>query len=512
MAVKALIIGVSKYFEEKVNDLYFCKNDIIAVEKALSLGLNIESENIYTIGKADIVTCEDFISSLIEVSKELKEEDTIIFYFSGHGTTINNKHYLVFSDDIFSTNDLIKYFENMKCNSKIIFLDACLSGNFFISGSSKFNIEKTINEFSSKGYAVMASSKAKQYSYSHPTENMSIFTYFLCSAFYNKTITNKGKKSLYDIQKLVRLYLEIWNIKNPEIKQEPIFRANMGGTIYFKVNEYIPYDTKRIYEETDEYIIYSVNPLHSRIKRYSTNVILKKPFSIKEIGRISLEVKDKIKKVEVYRSSNFENRFKGLDANIIWINFGFNEYDILKGTFICKTTWIDEEQDKEKWYSVDNKNKFIINNIHYHIFPYYESINKFQEEYMGGKESIVMNVKQILERLVNDAEEFISIYNEYINGEYNETEFVYRTKDLRERMAKNYLISTDLDFPPKELYEWVKECLGLFATIHDFTLFYNKYGMKNRDKRNRIICTDNAIGRYYEELEKIKVIENQLRL
>lgn len=27
MAVKALVVGVSKYFQEKVNNLYFCKND-----------------------------------------------------------------------------------------------------------------------------------------------------------------------------------------------------------------------------------------------------------------------------------------------------------------------------------------------------------------------------------------------------------------------------------------------------------------------------------------------------
>lgn len=510
MAVKALVVGVSKYFEEKVNNLYFCKNDIIAIEEALSLGLNIESENIYTVGKSGIVTCNDFVTSLLKVSRDSHEEDTIIFYFSGHGATIADKHYLVFSDNLFLTNEIIDYFEKMKCKSKVIFLDACLSGNFSVSGISKFNIQQTISEFASKGYAVLASSNAQQYSYGHPTKDMSVFTYFLCNAFYDKGIVKQGKKTLYDIQKLVKLYLEIWNLKNPERRQEPIFRANMGGTVYFKVSEYTPYCIKKIYEETDEYIIYNVNPAHSTVKRYSVNVILKEPFSIEEIGRISLEIKDKIKGIDVYTSLKSEEYFKGIDASIIWIFFGRDEYDMLSKTFICRTTWIDDNQDKEWWYKANNKNTFIINNIHYQIFPYYESLKKLEKENMSGKESSIAQVKRILEELVTDAEEFISIYNEYRNGEYDEEEFVYKTKDLRKRITQYYLLSTDLDFPPKELYEWEKACMGLFGTIYDFSLFYNEYGMKQRDKKNRVSCTDSAIERYYEDLEKVKIIEDEL--
>lgn len=510
MAVKALVVGVSIYFEEEIDNLYFCKNDIIAIEEALSFGLNIESENIYTVGKSGIVTCDDFVTSLLKLSQGLQEEDTIIFYFSGHGITIEDKHYLVFSDKIFLTNEIIDYFEKMKCKSKIILLDACLSGNFSVSGSSKFNIQQTITEFVSKGYAVLASSNAQQYSYGHPTEDMSVFTYFLCNAFCDKGIVKQGKKSLYDIQKLVKLYLEIWNLKNNEKRQEPIFRANMGGTVYFKVKEYTPYCIKKIYEETDEYIIYSVNPVHSIVKRYSVNVILKEPFSIEEIGRISLEIKDKIKGIDVYNSLKSEEYFKGVYASIIWIFFGRDEYDMLSNTFICKTTWVDDNQDKEWWYKVNNKNTFIINNSHYEIFTYYEFLKKFEKENTNENEISIIKIKEILGGLVTDAEEFISIYNEYRNGEYNEEELVYKTKSLRKRIDEYYLLSTSLNFPPKEIYEWDKVCKELFGTIHNFTLFYNKHGMEQRDEKNRKLCIDYSIKRYYEDLEKVKRVENKL--
>lgn len=512
MAVKAFIVGVSEYYLKGAANLPFCKNDIDEIEKALNLGMNIESKDINTIGKSGVVTITEFIDDLLKVSQDIFEEDTFLFYFSGHGTTIENKHYLVFSDKILSTNEIIGYFEKMKCKSKVIFLDACQSGNFSVSGSSKFNVEQTINDFVSKGYAVLSSSNAQQYSYGHPTKPISTFTYFLCSVLYEKSIIRQGKKSLYDIQKLVKLYLEIWNLKNPDRKQEPIFRANMGGTIYFKVNDYTPYCPNKIYEETDKYIIYKVNPVHSIVKRYSVNVILKQPFSIREIAEISLEIKEKIKNVEVYQNEKAENYFAGRDANIIWIFFGMDEDDMINTRFICRTTWVDDNQDKNYWYKVNNKTNFIINGIHYEIFSYYETLRRFEQEHTQTADVIISQIKKIASELITDAEIFISEYNEYRNGECSEEEFVVRTKDLRERITKCYLESTDIDFPPKELHEWNNACMGLFGSINDLTVFYNEHSMKQRDEKNRRDCIDMTIKRYYEDLEKVKSLESKVAM
>ena len=54
MAVKAFIVGVSEYYLEGVTNLLFCKNDINEIEKALNLGMNIESKDINTIGKSGL--------------------------------------------------------------------------------------------------------------------------------------------------------------------------------------------------------------------------------------------------------------------------------------------------------------------------------------------------------------------------------------------------------------------------------------------------------------------------
>ena len=88
---KAFIIGVSKYFISGASDLLFCKNDIIAIRTAFIHGLTVAPENIITCGLTDVVTIDDFMTSLREFEKITQDDDTLLFYFSGHGITIDGK-------------------------------------------------------------------------------------------------------------------------------------------------------------------------------------------------------------------------------------------------------------------------------------------------------------------------------------------------------------------------------------------------------------------------------------
>jgi len=214
-----------------------------------------------------------------------------------------------------------------------------MSGNFSVDQTAVFDINDTVNEFAGKGYAVFASSNANQYSFAHPNKNVSLYTSFLCEAIKNIHLIREGKKSLYDIKKLLFLYLENWNKQNPTYQQNPIFRANMGGTIFFDINEFHPFYMEKIYEETDKYIIYSVEPSHNGIaKRYNVKIILKQPFSFKEISILNLEIVEKIKSVDVYNNEISERYWRGKNANLIFCHFGLDETDLLNNNYLCHTT------------------------------------------------------------------------------------------------------------------------------------------------------------------------------
>ncbi len=150
--------------------------------------------------------------------------------------------------------------------------------------------------------------------------SISLFTSFLCEALVDKYLIKNGNKSLYDIQRLLFLYLSIWNKNHPDRQQNPIYRADIGGTILFPVEEYLPYEVKQIYLETSKYIICSVLPIHTNnAKRYCVQVILKEPFSFEEIATINHEIIDKVRNVEVYKNLKSEIRWTEKNANIIFV-------------------------------------------------------------------------------------------------------------------------------------------------------------------------------------------------
>lgn len=506
---KALIVGVSYYYLPNARDLPFCKNDICAISASLSEGLNVSPIDISLLGGSGIVTASQFIKALCKLSLDCTDKDTLILYFSGHGTTSEDQHYLVFSDECISTQTIIDYLSTAKAKNKIIFLDCCMAGCFSVNGTAGFDINQTIEDFVGSGYAVFAACNAQQYSYGHPDKPISLFTSFLCYALTNKLIIRGGKKSLHDIHRLLFLLLDIWNKHHPDKAQTPIYRANLGGTLYFEVQDYTPYRISSFVDETERYCITSVEPLHSGIaKRYVVKVILKEPFSFNEIAIINQEIVSKVSSLDIYSNPIQEAHWSGKKANIVFCYFALDESDIISGNYICQTTWVDESQDKEHWYRI-SKGKEIIDGVYFSINSYYKSLKTFILDHTANKEQIIDSTNALLHRMITIAEKIISLYNEFISQQITEKMLVSFIASVTPELNKLYFAESNLDFPPSELEDWCQCCSQLAATIHDFTLFYDPEYLTTRTPENRKACMDIAIKRYYQGLEELKHLDKQ---
>lgn len=508
--LRALIVGVSDYSAMKQNNLPFCNNDIYVMNKAFVEGLKVDPTNIIVCGNTGSVLGSELISALQRLSFVAEKDDTLLLYFSGHGGTLAGNHHLLLSDTMIKTQELITYLEGISARNKVLFLDCCMAGNFTVNDTAVFNINKTADEFAGKGYAVIASSNAIQYSYGHPDKPISLFTSFLCEALTNTHVIREGKKSLYDINKLLFLFLEMWNKNNPTQKQSPIYRANIGGTIFFEVQDYRPYLVGNFFEETENYIIYAVEPIHSSIaKRYSVKVILKRPLSFVEISLLNREIVEKVKSLNIYQNKMQQQRWQRKTASLVFCYFGLDETDIINCNYICHTTWADETQDKDWWYRL-HKNCEIINDIHFNIHSYYQTLKVFTEEHTGTKEKLIAVTRAIMSSMITLAEQAISKYNEFLNGVKSESEFVDDMTNIIPQIDKLYFAEGNLDIPPNELKEWCQCCTGLSATIHDFTLFYNPKYLSGRTPENRKACMDMSVKQYYKELEKLRVVDTNI--
>lgn len=507
---KALIVGVSEYFIDGADNLFFCKNDIIAMQDAFIYGLEVAEKDMIVCGLTNTVTANDLITALKGIERIVQDDDTLLFYFSGHGTTLSEKHYLVLSDRLICTQDIISFLDAISARNKVIFLDCCFAGNFQVDGSAVFDMESTVRDFAGKGYAVFASSNASQVSRLYPNKSISLFTDFLYDAITSKCTIRNGKKNLNDIHKLLFLLLETWNKNNPNCVQFPIYRANIGGTVFFDVKDYKPYLPKKFFYDDEDYCICSVEPLHNGIaKRYAVKVILKKPVSFEQVSLINLQIVERIKLLNIFNSKEQESKWKNKPANLIFAYFGLDYSDIVSGNYICDTTWADDTQDKKWWYRIRKESEAVINGIYFNIHSYYQSLKEYTAEHTANAEEIIQETKSILSEMITLAEYVIAQYNEVLNNERTEEEFVNLVADALSRINELYCKEGDLDFPPEELREWSQLCSNIISGIHDFSLFYGSQHFLQRTEMNRRQCMNLSIKQYYQDLERLKDYETQ---
>lgn len=511
MSVKALVVGVSDYTSIGEQNLEFCKNDIDNASESLIKGLSVKPTNILKMGENRIVRIESIINALENFNSGDENEDTFIFYFSGHGgIDSDGKHILAFSDGYLKTENLIELMNNMNAKNKLIILDTCHSGHFEIDSLPEMRYESSINDFLGKGYAVLASSASDQFSYNYPEKKISLFTSFFSDAITARLLLKKGNKSLDDIKNLLFQYMKIWNKKNPEYAQNPIFRSKLGGTILFSVEQYMPYKSNNYYLDQDKYRIYQVDSIHTgSAKRYVVKVILKDLETLEGIAKAHKEIVNIVKDLGIYSNENTERHWKGKLTNNIFCHYGKNEDDIINSNFFCKTIWVDATQDKEWWYRSSEKSR-VISDVYFEINPSYETLNEFYENHTSEVDVLIKQTKKIMTNMINLAEEMIKNFNELSNGSLTEKQFIEESERISPKITKLFFQEFNLDLSPKEIKEWSSACAALAGTIHDFTLFYGEHGLKNRTYDNRIKCMNITKSRYYEDLEKLREEEKKI--
>lgn len=498
--IKVLLVAVSEY-QINAAPLPLCKNDLIEMKKALICGLKVDPMNISICGRSGIVLKQDFILAVNNISNQIKENDTFIIYFSGHG----NNACFAFSDDIILYDDFLDLVKNVNSKNKIIMLDCCKSGSFDIDNVPRTSLEESIESFVGRGFAVMASSGANQNSGFDFERKMSLYTRFLCDALCNKFLIKRGKKSLEDINRDVYYRIECAKRKGVEVTQ-PIFRSSIVGTIYFDLGGYNPYEVIRIYEETDKYIIYEVEPLHNvEAKRYVVKVIMRhRPFSMSEVAELFGEVKNKIMYCEVYKNENFERIYRGSPANIIFGYFGNDEEDLKNSNFEYRAIWVDESHKKDFWKDgIEFGDIKIIEN------PSYEIVRDSMKPQISFEEAIEMT-RKCTSKMVALAEKYIALFREYRNNELREEDLIEKGTSIGKEMTKLYLESTDYPNPPTNLRDWSQKHMELVCTIHNLSLYYNKKSVDIWDKTSRITLFENDITQYEMELESLRDIDSSI--
>ncbi len=193
-----LSIGLTKYQLPAANNLKFAAKD---AEEFFTLF----TQNLTNIGYNKLLVDSEATLAQIrtslgrELQAEIKTEDTLFIFYSGHGASAINptdktlSHYLVPFDatyDIANTGVSVSFIkealDQINCAAKVMFIDSCFSGSasskHFPVPTTKFQAQavKTIsNTVSGSGEIVITASKESEESIEDPENKNGLFTHFL---------------------------------------------------------------------------------------------------------------------------------------------------------------------------------------------------------------------------------------------------------------------------------------------------------------------------------------------
>lgn len=201
-----LLVGVNYYQDTQIRHLRYCVADTNALEEILLSNprygysrdrlkhlISIDREN-------DNALRLSIIEQLSLLAQSTEKDDLLLFFFSGHGSVIDGKSYLLPSDtrsnlpldSAISLNRIKQILLEAKASRKIIILDACHMGVHLGTKIEKdiqtpkdflANIKGVFDEV--EGIAILASSSQEETSVEDPDKGHGAFTYYLLNALTN---------------------------------------------------------------------------------------------------------------------------------------------------------------------------------------------------------------------------------------------------------------------------------------------------------------------------------------
>jgi WD40 repeat protein len=211
-------IGINKYENENLT-LNYARYDAQAVTKVIADKSGKLFNKLYTYQILDKdATKEKILSTLDGIAKVIKKEDVFIFFYAGHGSTVDNLFYFIPTEctSLYQTDKLDKAidvrtlqekFKNIAALKQVVFVDACHSGSSVDLLASRGAVEeKALAQLSrSSGIHVMASSDSQQLSAEAESLGHGVFTYILLQALEGKAdgAPKDSKVTIYEIKSFI---------------------------------------------------------------------------------------------------------------------------------------------------------------------------------------------------------------------------------------------------------------------------------------------------------------------
>lgn len=289
-----LSIGIDRYRDRTLRPLSYAVSDCQELSEALVLATEKFKQREVIVHHDSAPLSPDLKTvrgSLEYIAKAARSEDTVLFYFSGHGflDPKTQQPVLCLADTEkarlletgLALQELLKFFSNCNAQRQLVWLDACHSGSATILGSKEeayANRGWIATELvdvlrkraaQNKGFYALLSCDAGQQSWEFPELGHGVFTYYLIRGLRGEAADDRGKIEMDGLYKYVyHRTLQYVDKTNQQLRLINQQKRSRGETTLYP--EYSLQTPKRLVEGVGEIVLgFAPNSSNLKHPRYA---------------------------------------------------------------------------------------------------------------------------------------------------------------------------------------------------------------------------------------------------
>ncbi len=212
-------VGINKYKNEALN-LNYAAADAQSVVKTISERSKKLFDRVETISLFDTeASRENILSKLNALSKIIKPQDVMVFYYAGHGSMVDGKFYFIPTENVRLYNadkleknaiyagELQEKLKSIAALKQLLIIDACQSGGSVeLLATRGAREEKALAQLSrSTGIHVLAAAGSEQFAVEFEDLGHGLFTYVLLEALNGAAdgAPKDGKVTIYELKSFI---------------------------------------------------------------------------------------------------------------------------------------------------------------------------------------------------------------------------------------------------------------------------------------------------------------------
>lgn len=278
----AVIVGVDDYAIGDIPKLKYAVADAKLFSQVLQKSAKVPKDHIRLLTSDSVQDgfqprLTNVMQNLSDLRSKLKPEDTLVFYFAGHGLTVNDQSFLLTEESdnrseatlrnsSIRNDELTKLFKEASPQNAVIIIDACRNR---VSDKNKSTALQTLSQklqssinpydIARENGSVIFSCDAGERAWEWEAKKHGIFSYFLTEGLRQYAADTTGKVTLKSLAAYVRQEVLKSNGKSTQSAQNPVFHLTKSKTTDWVLAQVAPNLMARTEPQrdafTDKYIV-----------------------------------------------------------------------------------------------------------------------------------------------------------------------------------------------------------------------------------------------------------------